>query len=120
GMREKRMLEGLVEAISATMGSTGGRDAILSEALQSVRAMLSREDRGWELLEGGRDLDDGGLTLEDLKAWSLKLREDTVGAPWIKRGFSLRSSYIWQGGIQYEGVPRESRGRGVNVQEKID
>lgn len=119
-MREKRALEALVEALSVTQAAPAGRNDILAEALQHVNAMLSKEDKGWDLLKGARELDDGGLSLDDLKMWSLKLREDTVGAPWIKRGFSLRSSYIWQGGIKYKGIPGKSAGRAVNVQDKID
>lgn len=110
----------LIEAISATRSTSDGRDNILTEALTNVTAMLQREDRGWELLSGGEALTDAGLSLDDLKAWSLKLREDVVGAPWIKHGFSLRSSYIWQGGIQYDGVRKGGSGKGVNVQELID
>ncbi len=79
---------------------------LVAEALDGVKAMLARDDRGWDLYQGGagRDEEDGGPTLDFLKMWSKRLRESTVGAPWLKRGGILRTSFILQGGMQLGGI----------------
>lgn len=119
--QEKRLVEELLTAIGTLEASRGGGNEVLREALSNVQAMLAREDRGWEVFRGGTQQSDEGFSLQDLKEWSGKLREVTVGAPWIKRGFSLRSSYVWQGGIEYDGISSESRGgNNPRVKAKID
>lgn len=123
-MRNRRIAEDILaalkesQAVSATQTAAGTQ--VLSEALQNVMAMIGREDEGWELFLGGNRDDDGGLTLDELKKWEKKLQEFEAANAWGKRGLSLRDSYINQDPIQYEGIPTESRGKGVNVQEKID
>lgn len=119
-MQEKRAIEELVGALSTLQSGNSGSNVVVQEALDNVRAMLAREDRGWKVFRGGRSNPDSGLDLEDLKAWSAKLREGVVGAPRLKRGFSLRHGFIWKGGIQYNGISQETRGRSAKVQEKID
>lgn len=68
----------------------------LTEALTSVQGMV--DERGWSpLYEHGHD---GGLTLTQLKTASGQLRELKVGNPFLKRGFMVRSLYVWGGGCQ--------------------
>ena len=121
--RDRRVVEELLNVLSAaqsteTAGATGAQ-SIMKEGLDNVKAMLAADEKGWEIWTGGPGRPDEGLNLDDLRAWAARILEaSTVG--WMKKGFSLRSSYVWQGGIQYDGVPSESRGRGVDVQDKID
>ena len=121
--RDRRVVEELLNVLSAaqsteTAGATGAQ-SIMKEGLDNVKAMLAADDKGWEIWTGGPGRPDEGLNLDDLRNWAARILEaSTVG--WMKKGFSLRSSYVWQGGIQYDGVPSESRGRGVDVQDKID
>lgn len=119
-MQEKRLVEELLGAIS-TMQAGGGTNLAVQESLDNVRAMLAREDRGWQVFKGGSSDVEKGLTLADLKEWSGKLREGVVGAPRLKRAFSLRHGFIWKGGMRYDGISKETRGaKNPRVQEKID
>lgn len=112
-LKEQRVA--LQEEVSSLM-----REAdTLSEGLDQVRAMLQREDRNWVAVFGGGNEDDG-LDLDNLKEWSRKLRNSVVGAPWMKRGLSLRSSYVWQGGMQYGNIPSSGKGKSKNVQTLIN
>lgn len=120
--RDRHVIEELLTVLDAAQaaGANSAPTAIIKEGLDNVRAMLADEDRGWDVYIGGhRHHNEEGLTLEDLKLWAARIHEQSL-VGWMKKGFSLRSSYIWQGGIQYRGIPTESRGRGVNVQAKID
>lgn len=76
--------------------------ALLSEALNRVEAMLAYEDVGWSRLsEAVRSGE--GLTLNQLKQISARIREDIVGSPLIKRGVALRGSYVFSKGINIPG-----------------
>lgn len=108
----------MLEVLEAAQGSS--TNAIIREGLENVRAMLYHEDEGWDLFVGGHGQEDGGLNLDDLKAWSRRINEGVVGSAWIGRGFRLRHSSYWQGNIQYDGIPSEGRGNGRNVQALID
>lgn len=121
--RDRRMIEDMLTALTAAQSAEGagasGAQAIIKEALDGVRAQLAADDKGWDIWIGGSERPEEGLTLDDLKQWAARILEaSTVG--WMKKGFSLRSTYIWQGGIQYSGIPTETRGRGVKLQDKID
>lgn len=122
-MRNRHVLEEILTVFEAAQtadrAATTAPTAILREGLDNIRAMLRLEDEGWEIFQGGTAQPEEGLTLDDLKRWAARIHEQSL-VGWMKKGFSLRSSYIWQGGIQYDGIPSESRGRGTNVQEKID
>ena len=92
----------------------------LAESLSQVQAMLSKEDQGWKGVFANATED--GLSLDDLRKWSIEIRNAVVGNSHIKRGLSLRSSYVWQDGIQYreDTIPSEGRGKGANVRKAID
>lgn len=90
----------------------------LQEGLDQVRALLAREDRGWGLF-GELGSEDDGMSLDDLKNWSNKIRPSRIGAPWIGRGFRLRQTFIWQDNIRYGGIPEAKQGR-KSVQAYID
>lgn len=91
---------------------------VLQESLSQVQQMFAREDRGWSAKFASAD--EFGMSLDELKEWSEQIRNAAIGAPWIKRGLGLRSSYIWQGGIYYGNIPGKKQGTGVNVQAIID
>ena len=80
--------------------------------------MFAREDAGWSKPFAAKD--SNGMSLEELRDWSEQIHNAQVGNPHIKRGLSLRRSYIWQGGLQHANIPTEGRGRGTNVQSLID
>lgn len=106
----------------------------LSEALGNAVQMLRQEDAGWA--EPGF-LEETGLSLESLKKWSRDIRTSLSGThdrapnPHMRNGLMLRHSFIWQGGIHYDGIPGEGdasdtanpnrarRGK-ANVQRFID
>lgn len=122
-MRDRQLVEQMLTALEAAQTVNGqgnaGSVAILKESLDNVRAQLAQEDQGWDVFIGGNGQREDGLSLEDLKLWAARILEASM-VGWMKKGFSLRSTYVWQGGIQYDGISSESRGRGTNVQEKID
>lgn len=115
----------LTEQLSVTEAD---RD-VLSEALSNAVAMLRQEDVGWAA-PGENDLGFRGLDLKDIKKWSRQIRASLSGTgekapnPHMRNGLMLRHSFIWDGGIHYEGVPGDSenevvRGR-KNIQALID
>ena len=63
----------------------------LSEALNNISLML--DDRGWNPITA--QTNDVGMSLNNLHTASKQLRELSVGNPLIKRGYKLRSSYVW-------------------------
>lgn len=91
---------------------------VLKESLQNVSTMLAKEDIGWMSITGAAD--NYGLELAELQQVALQIREQMVGNPHIKRGHLLRSSFIWDGGMQYTQVPGTSTGRGANVQARMN
>lgn len=111
-------LKAELEAENADLRMKLAKSTTLGEALSSVMAMLKREDKHWVKVFG--QADDGGLEISDLQEWSEKIRNSVVGAPWIGRGLRLRHAQVWQGGIEYEGISTETRGRGPKVQSIID
>jgi hypothetical protein len=66
------------------------------------RVMLAIEDEGWSLLGLSAPVSDA-FTLEQLHDLSEKLTEKCDGNPLLKRGFGLRSSYVFGKGVSFEG-----------------
>lgn len=74
----------------------------LSESYSDMaRVMLSIEDNGWSLLGLSAPVGDA-FTLEQLHDLSEKLTEKCDGNPLLKRGFGLRSSYVFGKGVSFE------------------
>lgn len=79
------------------------------EALGNAVLMLRQEDIGWA--SPGKSGEYRGLDLDELKKWSGEIRASLTGTrekapnPHMRNGLMLRHSFIWQGGIKYEGVP---------------
>ncbi len=97
-------------------------NAHVKEAFDKARAMLGRDDQGWQVFRGGNgNLDDQyGLRLDDLKQWGGKIHEAVVAAPWIGAGFRRRAHYIWQNGIRYGNIPGKGAQGKKNIQRLID
>lgn len=83
--------------------------ALLTEALSNAVAMLRQEDAGWAGPSEGTFYK--GLELEHLRGWAQQIRASLTGTernapnPHMRNGLMLRHSFIWDGGIHYEGVP---------------
>lgn len=81
----------------------------LSEALSNAVSMLRQEDMGWA--QPGVGAKFTGLTLEELQRWADQIRASLTGTgtqapnPHMRNGLMLRHSFVWQGGIHYDGVP---------------
>lgn len=78
----------------------------LSEALNNVSMML--DNKGWTSIH---DVKSAGMTLFDLKRSSEMIRELAVGNPLIKRGYKLRSSYVWSRGFNLPKLSARVRNR---------
>lgn len=77
--------------------------SLLLESYNNMaQALLSIEDEGWSLLGVQNHIGDA-FTLEQLQLLSEKLTEKTDGNPLLKRGFGLRTSYIFGRGVQIDG-----------------
>ena len=73
--------------------------ALLETYNNMAQALLSIEDEGWSLLGVQRTIGDA-FTLEELHMLAEKLTEKTDGNPLLKRGFGLRTSYIFGRGVE--------------------
>lgn len=75
-------------------------DNLLLESYNNMaQALLSIEDEGWSLLGVQRTVGDA-FTIEQLQLLAEKLTEKTDGNPLLKRGFGLRTSYIFGRGVE--------------------
>lgn len=90
----------------------------LSEALSNAVMMLRADDIGWA--KGSeQNVDYRGLDLAMIKKWSNDIRASITGSedgkrapnPHMRNGLMLRHSFIWDGGIHYEGIPERTQGR---------
>lgn len=118
---EKRALAELVTTLGTMQTQQAqpvGASVAIQESLDNVRALLAREDRDWALVSGGGSTEEG-LTLDDLKEWSEKLREYAAANPLGKRGFALRHGFINKGSLRHDGIPKETRGNGSKASKYI-
>ncbi len=77
-------------------------DQVLSESYSDMaRVMLNIDDQGWSLLGLQAPAGDS-FSLEELHDLSEKLTEKCDGNPLLKRGFGLRSSYVFGKGVSFE------------------
>lgn len=78
-------------------------ESMLRESYSDMaRVMLNIEDQGWTLLGLNTPVGDS-FSLEELHSLSDKLTEKCDGNPLLKRGFGLRSSYVFGKGVSFEG-----------------
>jgi hypothetical protein len=78
----------------------------LSEALNNVSMML--DNAGWNKIH---DIQSAGMSLYDLNRAAEQLRELAIGNPLLKRGYKLRSSYIWSRGFNLPKLTPQVKNR---------
>jgi hypothetical protein len=92
-----------------------GENEYLQESYAQAAAAivaLQAEDRGWEALNFQEQ--NKSFALRDIKEIAEKARFQSHGNPLLKRGFTLRSSFIWGRGVEFVGkIP-------PRVQQTID
>lgn len=81
------------------------------EDLDRVNYMFAVEDRGWKLLTGSDDSEEG-LSLDQLKTLSKDLREKAAVAPLHKRAIDLRYSYAFSKPFSYAGLDLDKPAQG--------
>lgn len=106
-----------IEDIRAEYQALETKFEVVQERLAGMDAMVS--NAGWNEIYGVNSKD-GGPSLEQLLDVSEQLQALTAQNAWLKRGNLLRTNYVWDGGIHYENISSENRGKGVNVQALID
>lgn len=78
-------------------------EQLLQESYANMaQALLSIEDEGWATIGLQSPIGDS-FTLHQLHDLSEKLTEKTDGNPLLKRGFGLRTSYIFGRGVEING-----------------
>lgn len=107
------------QRIESELAAYSGENEILREELDSVRAMMAYDERGWTAISGITGDNSPGLSLRTLKDSSAQIREYAVGNPLIKRGLNLRYSYVWSKGVHIPGVNEDTgkRGRPSNLEK---
>lgn len=83
----------------------------LHEALQDVIQTLRFEDRGWQnILDSNLDME--GITLDELKEASERIRPLLSGQSLLKQGSELRIGNVWSKGVVIQGSVRSSSATG--------
>jgi hypothetical protein len=93
----KRDLVTEVERLTA--GSEFLRESY--EAAAAAILAIQSEDEGWSVINQMREHD--GFAIHHLKEIYRKAKLQTKGNPLLKRGFTLRCSYVWGRGIEIVG-----------------
>lgn len=106
---------GMEKSLSDALERSMSQNKRMEEHLAQMDLMM--ENQGW--LETG-SFEDDGPDLDQIKESSKQIRNLMALNAHIKRGFTLRCNSIWEGGIQYKGIPGKRKGPGINVQERID
>lgn len=86
-------------------------NAVLREDLDDAVRSLRFEDRGWDLIGSivtGEKTD--GLNLKQVQEISDKIRPYVVAGDLMKRGVDLHTGYVWNRGLNIEGVDKKGRG----------
>lgn len=84
----------------------------LREGISEVRAMLSLEDRGWQIVAGvvgGDRLE--GLELDEVQAISKMIQPRVAAGSLPGRAADLHAGFVWGRGLNIEGLERRN-GRG--------
>lgn len=107
----------LAEAAALQERKYADMERMLGEALDRLNGQMSR---GWISLMGN-DWDQlEGPSLEQLRKASERNRESVALNVHASSGLRAIQSYVWDGDIHYSGIPGSGRGRGANVQARID
>lgn len=81
----------------------------LREGISEVRAMLSVEDRGWQLIGGivnGDRLE--GLELDEVQAVSRMIQPRVAAGSLPGRAADLHAGFVWGRGLNIEGLERRN------------
>lgn len=87
------------------------------ERLDRLDAQMSRN---WLPLFGNNWDQLQGPNLDQLKEAAKRNRELMALNVHVGNGLNVINSYVWDGGIHYDGIKGASQGRGTNVQARID
>lgn len=112
---EVALIEERVHVLETVLDHEQTTNTALREQLR-YNAILDGEDMGWRRVYGSGNNGDEGLSLQDLKEWSVKLR-GALGNVHMQRGLRLRTNNIWSGDIHYNADALPS-GSGVKKQTK--
>lgn len=81
----------------------------LREGIAEVRAMMSAEDRGWQLIQGlGSGDHVQGLDLDEVKLVSEQARAQVAASALPKRAADLHTGFVFGRGMEIDGVLREA------------
>lgn len=109
--------------LTETLEAVENDREILSESLSNAVRMLRQEDSGWALPTDGKAY--RGLTLPEMQSWSSQIRASLTGTatkapnPHMRNGLMLRHSFIWAGGMHYDGIEPRSQGK-RDIQARVD
>lgn len=101
----------LSDEVITRLNAITAENETLRENLDDAMRSLKFEDRGWQVLgiaAAGENLD--GLSLQDVKEISGKIRPYLVAGDLMKRGVDLHTGYVWNRGLHIEGVDKKGRG----------
>lgn len=101
----------LSDEVLTRLNEITAENETLRENLDDAMRSLKFEDRGWQVLgiaAAGENLD--GLSLQDVKEISGKIRPYLVAGDLMKRGVDLHTGYVWNRGLHIEGVDKKGRG----------
>lgn len=101
----------LSDEVLTRLNAITAENETLRENLDDAMRSLKFEDRGWQVLgiaAAGENLD--GLSLQDVKEISGKIRPYLVAGDLMKRGVDLHTGYVWNRGLHIEGVDKKGRG----------
>jgi hypothetical protein len=92
------------ETLNQELQAALSNNEFLAESYASMaQAILDFDDRGWAPLEAEHDQDK--FSLSHLQRAAHHIREVSEGNPLLKRGSSLRSSYIFGRGVSFSEQP---------------
>lgn len=114
---DREMMQNTLREVHDQLSDRNFKLEVLQEKLSQMDLML--ENQGWSSIsEYGQE----GPSLVQVKRASAQIRNLVALNTWIKRGFRLRQTYIWDGNIHYENIPDKDdrRTRQSNVQALID
>lgn len=83
---------------------------MLQEELVALRASLQTRENAWQLLFGNSFHEEQGPSLEQTKEAAVLAREMVAGSTIIKRGASLRASYVWANTLPLPEVDPQKKG----------
>lgn len=115
---EREILRESVDALSAELTKEQWDRERLEEHMANLDLYL--DQAGWTSLSGLTSYEDDGPDLSQLHRASKHIRRMRGMNVWVKRGLSLRASYIWDGGIHYDIPQVIKRKRGPAPKETAD